>query len=350
MTFNADLIYDVLRKYEPDHVLLRATRQDAARGLVDLGRLAAMLARVRRAGSSSAGCARISPLAVPVLLEIGKEQVDGRAVDELLDEAARALIDEATGRRWRSRTTGGMTALAFTLRRRRAGGRPSGGALCWPAEATLVVADLHLEKGASAGAARHAAAAVRHAATLAALVAADRQARAAPRRLPRRQLPRPAEAPSAVRRRRSDAAGPWPLGGDGCGSLAITTARRPPALRRGRDGSSRRTADASPPGDGGGGRGEVSGHFHPKASVAVVAAGSPRRCFVGDEQRLILPAFGAYTGGLDVFDPAIASLLDAAFSLVLLGRRRVHRLPGCRRPTADACRQHLNPPQARATR
>lgn len=95
---------------------------------------------------------------------------------------------------------------------------------------------------------------------------------------------------------------------------------------------------------------EVSGHFHPKASVAVGGRRLTARCFVHDQRRLILPAFGAFTGGLDVFDPAIASLLDVAFSLVLLGRRRVHHLPGCRRPAADACRQHLDPPRARATR
>ncbi len=96
MTVNSDLIYDVLRRFEPRHVLLRATRADAARGFVDLGRLAGMLARVkdrlviRRLD-------RVSPLAVPVLLEIGREQVPGMAFDELLDEAARDLIEEATG-------------------------------------------------------------------------------------------------------------------------------------------------------------------------------------------------------------------------------------------------------------
>jgi ATP-dependent Lhr-like helicase len=95
VTFNADLIYDVLRRYEPGHVLLRATRQDAARGLVELGRLAAMLRRAR-GRLIVRRLPRVSPLAVPVLLEIGKERIDGGAVDELFDAAARALIDEAT--------------------------------------------------------------------------------------------------------------------------------------------------------------------------------------------------------------------------------------------------------------
>lgn len=95
MTVNSDLIYDVLRAHEPGHVLLRATREDAARGLVDLGRLARMLARVR-GRIVTRRLSRVSPLAVPVLLEIGREQVFGLAIDELLDQAAKELIAEAT--------------------------------------------------------------------------------------------------------------------------------------------------------------------------------------------------------------------------------------------------------------
>jgi ATP-dependent Lhr-like helicase len=96
VTVSADLIYDVLRKHEPGHVLLRATRADAAGGLTDIGRLAGMLARVQGRITHRA-LPRVSPLAVPVLLEIGKEQVAGAALDDLLDERARALIEEAMG-------------------------------------------------------------------------------------------------------------------------------------------------------------------------------------------------------------------------------------------------------------
>ncbi len=94
VTFNSDLIYDVLRTHEPNHVLLRATRADAGAGLTDVRRVADMLARVR-------GCIRhrrldrISPLAVPVLLEIGKESVFGAAIDDLMAERADTLIAEA---------------------------------------------------------------------------------------------------------------------------------------------------------------------------------------------------------------------------------------------------------------
>jgi ATP-dependent Lhr-like helicase len=94
VTFNADLIYDVLRKHEPDHILLRATRADAASGLTDIGRLGTMLARVK-GHITFRELDRVSPLAVPVLLEIGREQVYGNAMDTLLDEAAEALLKEA---------------------------------------------------------------------------------------------------------------------------------------------------------------------------------------------------------------------------------------------------------------
>ena len=98
LTVNTDLIYDVLRKYEPDHVLLRATRADAARGLVDVARVAVMLRRARGRIVHMA-LSRVSPLAVPVLLEVGKESVaTGEGEDALLAEAEAAqLIAEARG-------------------------------------------------------------------------------------------------------------------------------------------------------------------------------------------------------------------------------------------------------------
>jgi ATP-dependent Lhr-like helicase len=93
MTVSSDLIYDVLRKYEPNHILLRATRQDAAGGLTDIRRLAELLARVKGKVWHQR-LDRVSPLAVPVILEIGKEQVAG-GVDALIDDAANRLIEEA---------------------------------------------------------------------------------------------------------------------------------------------------------------------------------------------------------------------------------------------------------------
>jgi ATP-dependent helicase Lhr and Lhr-like helicase len=94
--FSTDLIYDVLRKHQPDHVLLRAARADAATGLLDIRRLSDMLARIK-GRITHKELNRISPLAVPVMLEIGREQVYGEASDELLAEAAEELVKEATG-------------------------------------------------------------------------------------------------------------------------------------------------------------------------------------------------------------------------------------------------------------
>jgi ATP-dependent Lhr-like helicase len=94
--FSTDLVYDVLRKHQPDHVLLRAARADAATGLLDLRRLSDMLARIT-GRITHKELDRISPLAVPVMLEIGREAVYGEASDELLAEAAEDLVREATG-------------------------------------------------------------------------------------------------------------------------------------------------------------------------------------------------------------------------------------------------------------
>jgi ATP-dependent helicase Lhr and Lhr-like helicase len=94
--FSTDLIYDVLRKHQPDHVLLRAARADAATGLLDIRRLSDMLSRIKgRVVHKELN--RVSPLAVPVMLEIGREAVYGEASDELLAEAADELVKEATG-------------------------------------------------------------------------------------------------------------------------------------------------------------------------------------------------------------------------------------------------------------
>ncbi len=94
VTFSSDLIYDVLREHEPDHILLRATYEDAATGLLDLKRLADMLKRVK-GRIVARRLKRVSPLAVPALLEISKEMVAGEAHEELLHEAEDALVNEA---------------------------------------------------------------------------------------------------------------------------------------------------------------------------------------------------------------------------------------------------------------
>ena len=73
--------------------------------------------------------------------------------------------------------------------------------------------------------------------------------------------------------------------------------------------------------------GEVAGHLHPCARVAKWGKSVRRRCFVSDGLRLVLPSFGAYTGGLDVGDTAIASLFTRSFHAYMLGSSRVYAIP-----------------------
>jgi DNA ligase-associated metallophosphoesterase len=72
--------------------------------------------------------------------------------------------------------------------------------------------------------------------------------------------------------------------------------------------------------------GEVSGHFHPVAALSVRGRGLRRRCFVTDGRRLMMPSFGAYTGGLNALDPAIAQLFPGDYDVLALGRTTVRRL------------------------
>jgi ATP-dependent Lhr-like helicase len=94
VTFSSDLIYDVLRSHEPDHVLLRAAQQDAAAGSLDIRRLGDLLRRVR-GRIVARHLHRVSPLAVPALLEIGRVPVLGDASETLLAEASAAVVREA---------------------------------------------------------------------------------------------------------------------------------------------------------------------------------------------------------------------------------------------------------------
>jgi ATP-dependent Lhr-like helicase len=94
MTVNSDLIYDVLRTHEPQHMLLRAAWDDAADGLIDVHRLGGLLKRIR-GNILHRALDQVSPLSVPVMLEIGRESVYGEADEALLAEAEAQLIDEA---------------------------------------------------------------------------------------------------------------------------------------------------------------------------------------------------------------------------------------------------------------
>lgn len=91
--------------------------------------------------------------------------------------------------------------------------------------------------------------------------------------------------------------------------------------------------------------GELSGHYHPKAKVAIAGRSFSGRCFVCDGRRLILPAFGAYAGGLDVFDPALTALIGRDFVAHLIGRSQIHAVPARRLIGAW---KPVSPPRTRA--
>lgn len=94
VTFSSDLVYDVLRRHQPDHLLLRCAREDAATGMLDVARLGDLLARVRgRIRTSHRD--HVTPFAVPALLSLGQERVPGAAMDWVLEEAEDELIAEA---------------------------------------------------------------------------------------------------------------------------------------------------------------------------------------------------------------------------------------------------------------
>lgn len=96
VTISTDLIYDVLRRHDPNHLLLEAAWADAATGLLDIKRLGTFLARIKNRIRHQI-LDHVSPLAVPVLLEIGIELVYGQDRDAVLRAAADELIREATG-------------------------------------------------------------------------------------------------------------------------------------------------------------------------------------------------------------------------------------------------------------
>ena len=94
LSVSSNLVYDVLRQHDPQHILLEAAWADAASGLLDISRLGSFLRRIKgriRHQSLSS----VSPLAAPILLEIGREAVHGAAREGLLRDAAEELIAEA---------------------------------------------------------------------------------------------------------------------------------------------------------------------------------------------------------------------------------------------------------------
>lgn len=93
-TFSSDILYDTLRKYDPDHLLLRLTREEAMRGLVDFGRVEEMLGRIN-GKVDYVRAPGVTPLAAPLLLEVGKVPIRGQAEEKVLADAAEAMMQAA---------------------------------------------------------------------------------------------------------------------------------------------------------------------------------------------------------------------------------------------------------------
>ena len=202
------------------------------------------------------------------------------------------------------------------------------GVLWWPAEATLIVADLHLEKGTSfarqglllppydtrATLDRLAAAIERLGPTrVVALGDSFHDAEAADRLDPADQarLARLVSGRDWLWLAGNHDPKPGPALG---GRVALDTAwLGEVALRH----------EADPDAAGA----ELSGHYHPKASLAIHGRRLTCRCFVADRRRIILPAFGAYAGGLDVREPALARLFPAGFTAYLIGTHKTLPIP-----------------------
>lgn len=93
-TFSSDILYDTLLKYDPDHLMMQITRAEAMRGLVDFGRIEEMIARVGDR-IDLVRLDRVTPLAAPLFLEVGRVPVQGAAEERLLAEESARLLAEA---------------------------------------------------------------------------------------------------------------------------------------------------------------------------------------------------------------------------------------------------------------
>ncbi|MEM8979678.1 MAG: ligase-associated DNA damage response DEXH box helicase [Pseudomonadota bacterium] len=93
-TFNSDILYDTLAKYDPDHLMMQITREEAMRGLVDFGRIEEMAARVS-GRIDLVTLNRVTPLAAPLFLEAGRVPVKGLADERLMAEEAEKLMQTA---------------------------------------------------------------------------------------------------------------------------------------------------------------------------------------------------------------------------------------------------------------
>jgi uncharacterized protein len=242
-------------------------------------------------------------------------------------EKACAPFAESGGRQPQAATRVQVAGAAFV-------GDPAG-VLYWPEQGLLAVADLHLEKGSSFAARGVLLPPYDTAATLARL--ARLIAHYAPRLVvalgdsfhdrggPARIADTDRATLAALQRGRqwiwiAGNHDPEPAAGIG-GSFCDTLACDPVVFRH-----VPRSSESA---------GEIAGHLHPVARVVQRGRTTSRRCFAGDGRRLVMPAFGAYTGGLNVRDRAFADVFGTlAFTAHMLGERRLYAI-AARRCLAD---------------
>ncbi len=210
------------------------------------------------------------------------------------------------------------------------------GALLWPAAGLLALADLHLEKGSAFAARgmllppwdtratldRLAALLRRYAPRIVVALGDSFHDRGGAARLPGTEAAR-LRAMTAAHRFVWVAGNHDPDPAEGLGGEFVAAFAAGPLVFR-------HQAETGAP------AGEISGHYHPKAAIAARAGTVRRACFVTDARRVLLPAFGAYAGGLDVTDPAIAALFPRGGRVFLLGQERLFSfaLGGRRAPAA----------------
>jgi DNA ligase-associated metallophosphoesterase len=367
MTMNSDLIYDVLRRHQPDHILLRATRAEAAQGLTDVARIASLLARVKGRIRHRV-LKQVSPLAVPALIEEGREWVAGGAEDALLAEAA-ALVEEATdGAEHFAETLAELTdelpVRGTSVARSRVARPPPvaprppraedgdglmvaapvhvagerlmldpAGVLHWPAQRMLVVADLHFEKGSAF-------------ATRGRLVPPYDTRETLARLLPVLRLYSPRRV-VFLGDSFHDAEGCARLGDQDRAALVAALAgvdvtwvagNHDPAPPVGLPGAAVEELRDGP---------LTFRHIPQPRAAGEIAGASPSACHGADARRWRRTALfrqrrtacpccrpsGAYTGGLDTTDRAIAGLFPRGGRAFLLGGERLYSFPLAPRPT-----------------
>ncbi|MBB3773078.1 hypothetical protein FHS55_003709 [Angulomicrobium tetraedrale] len=227
-----------------------------------------------------------------------------------------------------------VRAVRYDIERQGEGGFPlagtrfvldPAGALYWPAERLIIVADLHLEKGSAMAARGALLPPYDSRATLAVLA-----------QIVDRWRPR---AVVSLGDSFHDRRGAERLGGEERGALARLLRGREmiwvagnhdPDPMPGLGGSHVNELTIGPitlrhEPQAGDSEGEIAGHLHPVARLVVRGQSLRRRCFATDGKRLVMPALGAYAGGLNVRDPAIEGLFAGAFAAHLAGGARIYR-------------------------